>query len=118
METAFFFLIWAVMIFLMMRMGCGKHVVGHRHGKNNEGRSSGARGENEKDTLYWEPPMKDVDPVCGKTVATSQAKPSVFEGSVYYLCSHACREAFEAAPDIYTSENPQVSPVKVEHHYG
>jgi len=118
METAFYFLIWAVMIFLMMRMGCGKHVMGHNHTGSNRPRTGDTGPDTVKDALYWEPPAKDVDPVCGQTVSTSQAKPSVFAGRVYYLCSPACREAFEAAPDIYTSDHPQASPVKVGHHYG
>jgi hypothetical protein len=27
-----YFLVWAALIFLMMRYGCGAHVMGHRHG--------------------------------------------------------------------------------------
>ena len=51
--------------------------------------------------MRWIPPAKDVDPVCGKTVSTATAKPSVHEGSVYYFCSRECREVFEAAPEQY-----------------
>ncbi len=118
METTFYFLVWAIMIFLMMRLGCGRHAMGQSHSKSTGHRTDITGSETKKDSLYWQAPTKDVDPVCGKTVATSQAKSSVFEGNVYYLCSHACREAFEAAPDIYISENPQADPAKVEHHYG
>jgi len=118
METVFYFLIWAVMIFLMMRMGCGKHVMGQDRARSSKSQPGNAGQDTDKDSLYWEPPAKDVDPVCGKTILTSQAKPSVYAGSVYYLCSHPCREAFEAAPDIYASDHPHPSPAKVEHHYG
>lgn len=42
-----------------------------------------------------------MDPVCGKTVSTETAKPSVHDGHVYYFCSRDCRERFEAAPEQY-----------------
>ena len=31
MEALVYFVIWGVFIFLMMRMGCGSHVMGHSH---------------------------------------------------------------------------------------
>ncbi len=104
MESLLYFLIWAGMIFLMMRMGCGKHVMGHGNSGARPGKA--ADGE-ENQALYWEPPSKDADPVCGETVSTATAKPSVLEGKVYYFCSNNCREAFEAAPDIYLAETPK-----------
>jgi YHS domain-containing protein len=55
--------------------------------------------ENRK--FRWTPPERDTDPVCGKTVRTENAKPSVHDGKVYFFCSRDCREIFEAAPDIY-----------------
>ncbi|NYS79169.1 YHS domain-containing protein [Halomonas glaciei] len=36
------------------------------------------------------PPTEDVDPVCGKTVSTEQAKPSVHDGHDYFFCSRDC----------------------------
>lgn len=51
--------------------------------------------------ILWVPPAKDVDPVCGKTVTTERAKPSVYAGHIHYFCSRECREVFEAAPDLY-----------------
>jgi len=53
------------------------------------------------------PPEKDIDPVCGKTVMTGQAKTSLHDGLIYFFCSSACRETFEQQPSQYTSpENP------------
>jgi YHS domain-containing protein len=95
MEALIYFIFWGFAIFLMMRFGCGAHVMGHGHGPNesqNQSRSS---------ELRWIPPEEDRDPVCGSTVATSTAKPSVHDGVVYYFCSRDCREQFEAAPHIY-----------------
>lgn len=94
MEALLYFVLWAVLIFLMMRLGCGRHVMGHGNG----GTGGGSRHRTE---LRWVPPEQDSDPVCGKTVATDKAKPSVFDGYVYYFCSWDCREAFEAAPELY-----------------
>ncbi|MEQ9145606.1 MAG: YHS domain-containing protein [Parvibaculaceae bacterium] len=100
MSALFYFLIWAVIIFLMMRFGCGAHVMGHGHGKTGHGKHDREeRGASEG--VRWIPPVKDVDPVCGKTVTTDKAKPSVHDGSVYYFCSRECREVFEAAPEQY-----------------
>ena len=98
MEQLFFFIIWAVFIFLMMRMGCGSHIMGRRHGPEHEKARNGEAGDPE---VRWVPPKKDIDPVCSKTVTTDKAKPSVYAGKVYYFCSRECREVFEAAPDLY-----------------
>ncbi|WP_372071499.1 YHS domain-containing protein [Tistrella mobilis] len=100
MNALFYFLIWAVIIFVMMRFGCGAHVMGHGHGKAKHGDANHSRQKNAEE-LRWIPPTKDVDPVCGKTVSTDKAKPSVHDGSVYYFCSRECRERFEAAPEQY-----------------
>lgn len=96
MEALIYFVVWAALIFLMMRLGCGRHVMGH-------GDSPGRMrdGSQPPQDLLWVPPEQDTDPVCGKTVTTDKAKPSVFGGYVYYFCSRECREAFEAAPELY-----------------
>ena len=96
MEALLYFVFWAGLMFLMMRLGCGKHVMGQGHSHD-----SASNGVEHRADLRWVPPEQDVDPVCSKTVATDQAKPSVFDGCVYYFCSRECREAFEAAPDLY-----------------
>lgn len=104
MEPLLYFGLWAIVIFLMMRYGCGAHVMGHGHGASH-GR---ANSQSEATELRWVPPEKDVDPVCGETVHTVTAKPSVHDGTVYYLCSRECRERFEAAPELYVPEGGQV----------
>lgn len=111
MDALIYFAVWAGLIFLMMRFGCGKHVMGHgRHGHVDGASPIGDQN------LVWVPPEKDADPVCGKTVKTEIAKPSVFNGSVYYFCSRQCREVFEAAPDVYVGgkETPR-APRQLEH---
>lgn len=115
MEALLYFAFWAALIFLMMRFGCGAHVMGHgknpRHGHRTERPETGQE-------LRWIPPERDIDPVCGKTVGTGDAKPSVFDGTVYYFCSRECRELFEAAPTLYLGGERRPGPPKLEHSHG
>jgi len=97
MESLLYFLFWALIFYLMMRTGCGPRTPGNRH-------SPDQRQSSVSDELYWVPPVKDRDPVCGKNIRTRSAKPSVYQGKVYYFCSRECREVFEAAPAIYLQE--------------
>lgn len=100
LDALVYFLVWGALIFLMMRFGCGAHVMGHQ--SNTEGRRSSGN-------LRWQAPETDTDPVCGKTVHTDQAKPSIHDGMVYYFCSRECRERFEAAPELYLGQSAQDS---------
>lgn len=111
MEALLYFVFWGAFIFLMMRFGCGSHVMGHKHGKGNSepDTASGSRRD-----MRWIPPANDMDPVCKKTVATNQAKSSVHAGRVYYFCSRECREVFEAAPALYTADTNHP---KLEHSH-
>jgi YHS domain-containing protein len=113
MEALLYFAFWGAIIFLMMRFGCGAHIMGHGRG---HGRAQGRSGDGSTPELRWVPPAKDVDPVCGKTVTTDTAKPSVHAGNVYYFCSRECREVFEAAPDIYVGGGDANRP-KLEHSH-
>ncbi len=105
------------------------HLFGHGHGSghkkghgDNEGhgradtRAAGCCGshgggrENENETdgndePRWVAPRESVDPVCGETLSTDDARPSVHDGQVYYFCSHQCREAFETAPGEFTARD-------------
>lgn len=87
MQTLIYFLFWGAVFFLLMRLGCGAHIMGHGHSH-----SASAN-----------PPEKETDPVCGMTVETAKAKSSAYHGHVYYFCSQDCREKFEALPGDYVS---------------
>ena len=102
MSGFLWFVIWGAAIFLMMRFGCGAHVMGHDEDPKDTG---------DREKSVWVPPETDTDPVCGKTIKTADAKPSVFDGHVYYFCSRDCRERFEAAPDLYLGGNSE-APMK------
>jgi YHS domain-containing protein len=93
-----YFIFWAGFIFLMMRFGCGAHIMGQ--GQGNHSPQDAAEGSGSRD-IHWVPPVTDIDPVCKKSVDTAKAKSSVHDGSVYYFCSRDCREIFEAAPGLY-----------------
>jgi YHS domain-containing protein len=112
-EALLYFALWAGIIFLMMRFGCGAHVMGHGDRRADGKSIDGASGSGD---LRWVPPAKDIDPVCGKTVSTDKAKPSVYDGRVYYFCSRECRELFEAAPDLYVGDG-ETGPTKLEHSH-
>lgn len=116
MSELLYFLIWAAVIFVMLRFGCGAHVMGYGHGKAE--RDGGDPQRREAGTLRWIPPAEDVDPVCGKTVSTAAAKPSVHAGSVYYFCSRDCREIFEAAPEQYVGPAAQGPQLRLENSHG
>jgi YHS domain-containing protein len=96
MESLISLALWAGLMFLMMRFGCGAHAMGRDPEKQATGTQQSGAGD-----LRWVPPETDTDPVCGKTVRPDKAKSSVHDGIVYDLCSRECREAFEAAPGLY-----------------
>jgi len=99
MEALVYFALWAGLFFLMMRFGCGAHVLGHGHGTK-AAKHDDQSGETSSQQ-QWSAPETDIDPVCMKTVQTASAKSTVHDGQVYYFCSRDCRERFEAAPDSY-----------------
>lgn len=101
LANVLYFLLWAGLFVVMMRFGCGAHVMGHRH-----------HGRQPQTT----PPDKAVDPVCGKSVETSMAKSTLYRGVAYYCCSQACREKFEAAPDSYLGTNAAAANQGEAHH--
>lgn len=113
MEALLYFAFWAALIFLMMRVGCGAHIMGRGHGEGRTGRGPGKRNDA---ALRWVPPESDIDPVCGETVTPDKAKPSLHAGNVYYFCSRDCREVFEAAPHHYVDDDDADRP-RLEHSH-
>ena len=111
MQSLIYFLLIAGLFVVMMRFGCGSHVMGHGHGHRRRGDSSHAPG-----TDRGSAPAQDKDPVCGMTVETASAKSSLYDGRAYYFCSNDCRDKFEAAPQRYASKGEGPSQSKeIEH---
>jgi YHS domain-containing protein len=103
--------IFAAALFLMVRFGCGRHMMGHAHSHAHAGAPGGGSGG---------PPVapnEDVDPVCGMVVNTSSAITATFEGKTYYFCSDSCRKKFEASPTAY-SPKASAPPRDAGHRHG
>lgn len=82
MEGLISFLLFAGLFYVMMRFGCGAHMI-HGHG--------GGHGT----------ASKHKDPVCGKDVDPQQGYGKMHEGVLYRFCSRRCLDAFEADPGRY-----------------
>ncbi len=95
MESLLYFVAWGALLFLMMRFGCGAHVMGHG-GERSESQGPGSQ-------MRWVPPKSDFDPVCNRAVRPEKALSSVHDGRVFYFCGAECREAFEATPADFLS---------------
>lgn len=89
MQSLLYFLLWAGLFLVLMRFGCGAHVMGHRrgHGGHHPGQDRTAFGQHAS--------QEEMDPVCGMTVKTASAKSSLYSGLAYYFCSTTCRDKFE-----------------------
>ncbi len=111
--TVLYFLIWAGLFALMMRFGCGAHVMGHRHRRDESAGDPGHAPGN----VTGKPPERDVDPVCGMSIRAAEAKSALYAGRIYYFCSPTCREKFESAPANYLKAR-DVRSNQEEHHHG
>ena len=88
MEGLLSLLLFGGLFFLMMRFGCGAHVMhgGHDH----------AGKADAQDTDH-------LDPVCGMTVDQHAGYGKMHEGRLYRFCSRACLDKFEADPTRYAA---------------
>ena len=100
-------IVWGVLLFFIMRSGCGAHIGGHRHGGHAGHEPPGA-------------PPETKDPVCGMDVDPQRAAAaSVYRGRTYYFCSASCREKFEQSPEKYVSgPGTQAQQQHGGHHHG
>jgi YHS domain-containing protein len=117
MNTGFESLLWygliALAFFVMMRGGCGAHVMGHGHG-HHHGEERDPYGRN----AQVQPPAGMVtDPVCGMPVDPATAKTSFYRGRPYFFCSPEHRDAFEADPERYVRGSVPTS-VRESHSHG
>ena len=87
-------LIFAVFFYVMMRYGCGAHLI---HGKQNN--HSPKQLQNEK--------KDSIDPVCGKSVAAKQGYAKMHGDETHRFCSRACLDEFESHPSKYPSMTPE-----------
>ena len=118
MSTLLYFLLFGALFFFMMRFGCGAHVMGHG-GKQDRGPSDSPQANDGsiRTASRWVPPEKDTDPVCGMTVDPSSAKPSLYDGQVYYFCAETCRQKFEADPARFIASSVPPEPMEPLHEH-
>ncbi|MHB9117177.1 MAG: YHS domain-containing protein [Burkholderiales bacterium] len=88
MEGLLSLLLFAGAFYLMMRFGCGAHMVHGAHG--------GHGGDAHKNA-------SSIDPVCGMEVGPDRGYTKMHENLSYRFCSRDCLDKFEADPDKYTS---------------
>ncbi|MDA8051890.1 MAG: YHS domain-containing protein [Rhodospirillales bacterium] len=112
--TLLWFGLIALFFFMMMRGGCGAHVMGH--GRHQHDSDTGSMPRSSSNL----PAVMDgtaIDPVCGMQVAVANAKASVHRGTIYYFCSAQHRDAFEANPEAYLKQaNAATSEKETQHH--
>lgn len=96
LQDVLYFLFWAAFIFVMMRLGCGAHIMGHGHHHGSQEDSHGPAPSGQSS-----PAEQAIDPVCGMSVRTATAKTRVYQGCTYYFCSQTCLEKFELKPQSY-----------------
>ena len=91
MDGLFSLLLFAVFFYLMMRFGCGAHMV-HGHGGHGGHTGSGI------------PEGSMKDPVCGMEVAASEGYAKMYQGRRYRFCSRQCLDQFELDPQRYLQQ--------------
>jgi YHS domain-containing protein len=108
------FLIIGVFFFLMMRGGCGAHVMGHGHGSHGDEHPKPMAGGGQSLVA----PGSVIDPVCGMKVDPASAKSSVYQGKPYFFCSTKHREAFEANPGQFLTKGSVPTTSGEQHVHG
>jgi len=88
MDGLLYLLVFGVLFFVMMRYGCGAHIIHGQHG------SHGGRGDMQ---------AGGKDPVCGMDVLPDQGYSMAWRGSIYCFCSRSCLEKFEATPEKFAA---------------
>ena len=90
-------LLFAALFYVMMRFGCGAHMVHGHHGS--QGGHDSHSGSTEK----------TIDPVCGMEVAPDQGYGKMHGGRLYRFCSRNCLDRFEADPNNYVTALKETS---------
>ena len=93
MEGLLSLLLFAGLFFVMMRFGCGAHMVHGNHGHG--GHTSDAKSSH-------------LDIVCGMAVQQDQGYGKMYQGQLYRFCSKNCLNRFDEEPDKYIN-NPQTN---------
>ena len=95
MDGLLSFLLFAAFFYLMMRFGCGAHMVHGGHGGHGGHANHGGGSAR--------------DPACGMEVAPGEGYSKMHEGREYRFCTRNCLDKFEAAPQQYLSQKGETS---------
>ena len=107
LKSLLWIVLWGGLFFVMMRYGCGAHIMGGHGHHGSHGDTGPTAGGGNK------------DPVCGMTVdPKSGAAASMHGGNTYYFCSTSCRDKFEQAPEKYVSASAPGGEKPSEHQHG
>jgi len=87
-------LLFAAFFYLMMRFGCGAHMVHGSHG-GHEHETHGGSGTKETPA---------TDPVCRMPVEPGQGYSKNHGGRLLHFCSRKCLDKFEAEPQRYLAQ--------------
>lgn len=80
-------LLFALSFYLMMRFGCGSHMI-HGHGSHGDHASTQSAGSTK-------------DPVCGMTVGDEEGYVRMYGGEALRFCSRRCLDQFETNPAAF-----------------
>jgi len=100
------FLLFAGFFYLMMRFGCGSHMVHGNHGGHGDHGCDGGAGDQQSHEIGM-----TKDPVCGMEVEPGQGYAKVHSGTEYHFCSRQCLEKFDADPQRYMSQIAAMSQI-------
>lgn len=87
MEGLLSLLLFGGLFFLMMRFGCGAHMMHGGHVGHGDRADTGEADH--------------VDPVCGMPVDPNTGYGKMHEERLYRFCSRVCLDKFEAEPNRY-----------------
>lgn len=90
MEGLFSLLLFAVFFYVMMRFGCGAHMLHGGHGQ-----------QHDKHTGHGTTDGGDVDPVCGMQLPADSGYTKAYQSTMYRFCSRNCLDKFDANPQQY-----------------
>jgi len=98
MEGLGSFLLFAVLFFIMMRFGCGAHMVHGGHGGH------GKKDEGHDHTKMTSDAAQAIDPVCGMPVDDDSGYGKMHNNQLYRFCSKKCLNQFDADPKRYLKQ--------------
>lgn len=85
-------LLFAVFFYLIMRYGCGAHMMHGGHGGHGDARGGG------KGSKY-------IDPVCDMEVETDKGYGKMYQSTLYRFCSKSCLDKFDSDPEQYLNKD-------------